>query len=337
MEKVNKEELLTYFNDNSKFKIPMKDLDNPIFCHALQYHRMGFCPIPVVNGHKIPAIAWRRELFIDDKFCKPTFTQLRYWWAKLEGNFHNWSNQIALIGGVASNNLVIFDFDGEKKFELKQEMLQEFPELNETLWVKTGSGGPHIWVFADSIPEDCTKLIYTVGDSMIELRGSWHISVVPPSIHPVSKTNYEFENDLPIKTVSFEKYLNKFGYTERKKLDLEKIKEKQVLRLGRYRVQKMEELNNLQIELVAERLGLFESLGLDWAGQSIQGNCPTGHRSSAEKCFVLNNNLYHCFHCGIGGNVIQLVQHIKEWDRQRAMRWLTDEFIREEKDGNGIE
>jgi len=345
---IKKDELITYFNSNNAFTsidrgrytekphtLTMKDLENPVLCHALHYHQMGLCPIPVLKGHKSPSIPWRQELFHDNVFHRPTFNQMRYWWVKLPGNSHNWENQIALIGGIASRNLVIFDFDGEKKFELKQEMLQKFPELNETLWVRTGAGSPHIWVFADSLPEDCTKLVFTVGDSMIELRANWHISVVPPSIHPVSKTNYDFENNLPIRTVSFEKYLTKFGYAEKKKVDPEKRREKQIHLYGKSRFERMEALNNyIQIELVADRLGLFETLGLEWAGQALQGNCPTGHPSEGEKCFVLSNNLYHCFHCGIGGNAISLVQLINKWDKRRAVRWLTNEFMREEVGNN---
>lgn len=84
------------------------------------------------------------------------------------------------------------------------------------------------------------------------------------------------------------------------------------------------EIKQIPIEKVVDRLGLQ----LHRSGSNLQGNCPTGHPSKSERCFNINlsNNLYYCFSCRIGGDVISLVEEVKKLPFARSIEWLAKEF-----------
>ncbi|MBC8185450.1 hypothetical protein H8E88_30530 [candidate division KSB1 bacterium] len=68
---------------------------------------------------------------------------------------------------------------------------------------------------------------------------------------------------------------------------------------------------SLDIDSVARHLGIS---GLKQSGERLQGACPSGHTSKKGMCFNINleKNYYNCFHCGAGGDVISLVEFVKE-------------------------
>jgi len=82
---------------------------------------------------------------------------------------------------------------------------------------------------------------------------------------------------------------------------------------------------NLSIESVARHLGIS---GLKQSGERLQGECPSGHPSKKGMCFNINleKNYFNCFHCGVGGDVIRLVEFVKEISFKEAMNWLITEF-----------
>jgi len=88
----------------------------------------------------------------------------------------------------------------------------------------------------------------------------------------------------------------------------------------------IEELNNIPIKKVGNKLGI-ESLTK--TGDSLQGNCPTGHKSTNEICFSINtaDNYFHCFHCSAAGDNIGLVELVKNYDFKEAVKWLTENFM----------
>lgn len=85
---------------------------------------------------------------------------------------------------------------------------------------------------------------------------------------------------------------------------------------------KKEDIKRLAIKDVVSRLG---GLGLDG---KLQGNCPTGHDSKGGQCFSINTkgNYYHCFNCGIGGDVIDLVELVENKTFPEAIDWFRDNF-----------
>jgi DNA primase catalytic core len=82
---------------------------------------------------------------------------------------------------------------------------------------------------------------------------------------------------------------------------------------------------SLSIDSVARHLGIS---GLKQSGDRLQGACPSGHTSKKGMCFNINleKNYFNCFHCGEGGDVIRLVEFVKEISFREAMNWLITEF-----------
>ena len=81
----------------------------------------------------------------------------------------------------------------------------------------------------------------------------------------------------------------------------------------------------VSIESVVKHL---EISGLKQSGERLQGECPSGHPSKKGMCFNVNleRNYFNCFHCGQGGDVIKLVEFVKEISFREAMNWLIVEF-----------
>jgi DNA primase catalytic core len=82
--------------------------------------------------------------------------------------------------------------------------------------------------------------------------------------------------------------------------------------------------DEVQVSLVAKDLGLQ----LSQKGNAWKGNCPTGHGSEGGQCFCINTrrNFFHCFNCGIGGDVIRLVEVSKGIPFRDALQWLTEKY-----------
>ncbi len=83
--------------------------------------------------------------------------------------------------------------------------------------------------------------------------------------------------------------------------------------------------NSIKIEDVVNKLG---GLNLAKTGNSLQGNCPTGHSSQGEKCFSINTdkNFYHCFHCGAAGDNINLVELVNNTSFVESLNWFKENF-----------
>ncbi len=68
--------------------------------------------------------------------------------------------------------------------------------------------------------------------------------------------------------------------------------------------------HRLNIIDVATKLG---SKLTHQGSNTYQGTCPTGHASQSGTSFHIDTNqqLFHCFNCAIGGDVISLVEKVK--------------------------
>ncbi len=84
-------------------------------------------------------------------------------------------------------------------------------------------------------------------------------------------------------------------------------------------------IKDINIEQVVDKLG-----GLDFlkTGNSLQGNCPTGHSSQGEKCFSVktDKNYFNCFHCGKAGDNIALVELVKGISFMEALDWFKENY-----------
>lgn len=88
-----------------------------------------------------------------------------------------------------------------------------------------------------------------------------------------------------------------------------------------------EQLKEIPIIDVAQRLGLFEKLDID--DRTLLGQCVTGHPSRGGKCMGLKReeNYFHCFHCDENGDNIKLVELAQGHnDFIQACEWLASTF-----------
>lgn len=87
-------------------------------------------------------------------------------------------------------------------------------------------------------------------------------------------------------------------------------------------------IKSLPMADVAEKLGLE----LTQVGNSLKGNCPTGHTSQSGTCFSINtdtgdaNNYFQCFNCGESGDNIELVKIALKIPFIEAVKWLVNSF-----------
>jgi len=108
------------------------------------------------------------------------------------------TENIGIIGGAVSGNLVLIDLDGD---EAVSRFAHEFPALMDTYTVRSGSGhGAHLYLRASLLPHSkrTTKLEW----GNVEMRADGCYVVAPPSIHPDSGQPYTVINRAPIKRVT---------------------------------------------------------------------------------------------------------------------------------------
>ncbi len=83
--------------------------------------------------------------------------------------------------------------------------------------------------------------------------------------------------------------------------------------------------HQLNIKDVATRLG---SKLTQQGRNTYHGTCPTGHASQSGTSFHVDTNqqVFHCFNCGIGGDVISLVEKTKGISNWESLKWLNHEY-----------
>lgn len=113
-----------------------------------------------------------------------------------------WQN-IGILTGEASGNIVVVDFDGIAGYEMFKE---KFPELVNTKTVASGSGlGMHVYFKCDLLPDgfEVLRAIIDGGELInVEFKANGGAVVIPPSIHPKTGKPYTVAIDLPMLQVS---------------------------------------------------------------------------------------------------------------------------------------
>ncbi len=86
--------------------------------------------------------------------------------------------------------------------------------------------------------------------------------------------------------------------------------------------------DTVSIEAVGDALGIIANLNLKRQANRLQGNCIAGHESKGGNCFNLNltGNYYHCWHCGISGDIFSLVMEVNKLDFPASIRWVCEQF-----------
>ena len=130
---------------------------------ALEYLRMGFSVIPLIQRDKKPEINW-----LEYQKRKPTEDEVRKWFGSGEKN-------IAIICGKVSGNLVVFDFDNHESMQFVVTNIQETAQ--KTLVVRTGKGY-HVYYRMKDPP------YFKLPNLSIDVKGEGGYVVAPPSLHP---------------------------------------------------------------------------------------------------------------------------------------------------------
>ena len=128
---------------------------------ALEYHKRGWCVIPIKSASKLPAVRWKRY-----QSQKPDEARLRKW-------FTDNSRNIAVVLGPVSDDLVCRDFDTMAGYE---QWAAAYPDLARKLPRVRTSKGMHVYFQAG------VEGIKYQADG--ELRGLRGYCLLPPSIHP---------------------------------------------------------------------------------------------------------------------------------------------------------
>ncbi len=86
--------------------------------------------------------------------------------------------------------------------------------------------------------------------------------------------------------------------------------------------------DRVMIEQVADTLRLTKKYKMQKNGNSLQGECLTGHSSQNGTCFSIDtaDNFYNCFHCQESGDIVSLVQLEQRIGFTEAVKWLVQTF-----------
>jgi hypothetical protein len=137
----------------------------------------GWSPIPLRPSDKRPLLPWEPY-----RHRPPLPAELALWRARWpEAN-------VGIVTGAVSG-LVVLDVDPEKDGEASLAALEAtFGSLPDTLVVRTGGGGRHLYFAHPGEPVPCAV---GLGPGL-DVRGDGGYVVAPPSIHPSGRP-YRFE------------------------------------------------------------------------------------------------------------------------------------------------
>ena len=189
------------------------------------YYDNGFSIIPIREKDKKPNIpSW-----VEYQERRPTKKEINQW--KEKKLFQN----IGVIGGKVSDNLVIIDIDDKKILDDLNISVEQI--ITEGYWIARTGRGYHIYLRNTTDPGRLEK----VDDLHIEYRANGGYTIAPPSIHPTG-AEYKFLYDKNtsnigrIKTVDTKKFYDKLvtklsssrGIKKPKRKTNKQIKEKGV-------------------------------------------------------------------------------------------------------------
>lgn len=153
---------------------------------AVAYADLGFSVIPCY-GKIASTPKWETR-----QTARASRAVIAYWSAQ------NMLQNVAIVCGAISGNLVVMDLDGTRAVEAFGD---HFPALTDTYTVRSGSGhGAHLYYYAETLPPTTRVVSAEVGN--VELRANGCYVVAPPSVHPESHQPYVVVNAVPIMRVA---------------------------------------------------------------------------------------------------------------------------------------
>jgi hypothetical protein len=196
-----------------------------------------------------------------------------------------WLDQGGNYGILCKNKLVAVDLD-------TIEMQELFEKFVNTLTVKSGreSGGKHYYVESDAEENGVLLINKNVGN--IQVKNKY---VVGAGSKHWSGNKYEIVNDVPIATVTKEKFESIFG--DKLQWSRQKVSEKEASK-------EIKKLKSKGIDVsITDFIDLTELKEIG-AGE-YQGEHPI-HGSETGNNFTVNidKNCWHCFRCNSGGGIL---------------------------------
>ena len=153
----------------------VEDKRNLTLPEAVEFYRdLGFAILPAVYGEKRPSVEWKKY---QEK--APSKKEIKEWF---KGNKEQ---NIAILCGVPSANLVVLDFDD---ITVYPKLFETQALEQETLVARTGSGKVHVYLRSKK-PVSSFK----IPQLKLEVRSDGNIVIAPPSKHP-SGGFYEIVN-----------------------------------------------------------------------------------------------------------------------------------------------
>jgi hypothetical protein len=160
----------------------MNKPDKTILEYALDYYdKHGLCVIPIPQRKKEPQIKWKEY-----QTERPNREQLQEWFRDEMINNRN----IAVVLGEVSNGIACRDFDTNEGYKV---WAKEYTNLANTLPTVKTARGYHVFYKGNVTGrKDITDV---EGKHLGELRGSSHLCLLPPSLHPTGE-EYRWINPL---------------------------------------------------------------------------------------------------------------------------------------------
>jgi hypothetical protein len=151
----------------------------------MAYIANGLSVIPIKPRDKAPAISWRPY-----QKDAPSVAEVRRW-------FEGTDNNIGVVTGKVSGNLVVLDFDDAKTFEdFVKALSDDLKDVIANTWRVRTSRGYHVYLRVDT-----DKVVPSVKYNGVDVKAEGSYVVAPPSVHP-SGVRYAFvEPDMPLSRV----------------------------------------------------------------------------------------------------------------------------------------
>lgn len=233
-----------------------------------------------------------KKLEKEDWVAQGKVPQDKKWQTRTNYNFNspqiqNHSYNIGIVCGFGSLRII----DADKKF-FAEYLLSRIPD---TFIIQSGSGGLHFYVLSDYAINNSLKLN---GEHVGEFRANCQQCVVPSSRHPLG-TYYKVHSHKPIKSLSPEEIKEILTpYIELK------LKENRQARQTDFNGNVLYSDSGFTREL-SKSIDLSE-LSIKHFGKVCCPNCETdGHYFS----YSDSTNLFKCWGCGAGGNIIQFLRY----------------------------
>jgi len=172
-----------------------------VYTYATLYLNKGLSVIPLKPRSKEPLIPWKE---FQDRI--PVEQEISKW-------FNGSENNIAIVCGSVSDNLIVIDFDSidlyDKWYSVIDRDYHDIRDIVLNTWVVETGKGIHIYLRIDVDRDTFRKSFRTMPRLVdgVDIKGEGGYVVAPPSIHPNGK-EYRFRigPDIDIAKISRETF-----------------------------------------------------------------------------------------------------------------------------------